>query len=253
MWWRRPPDREALDAAFAPIAHAFVLDGDGPRFLQDFEALASDSLPVERLLIDLASNSPGENKDLLARQGRIGRMSRPAAAMALFTLQSWAPQGGRGNRAGLRGGGPLTTLILPGEQPTLWQTLWANVPVGPPPTLHDLPRVFPWLAPTVTSEDARVVTPITAHPLQSWWGMPRRIRLDFSTLSGNCDLTGEADDALVVGWRQRPHGAKYEAWTHPVTPHYQIKAGAEWLPMHAQPTGVGYRDWVGLVLDHPSG
>jgi CRISPR system Cascade subunit CasA len=252
-WWRRPPSRETLDAAFAPIAHAFELDGDGPRFLQDFEVLASDSLPVERLLIDLASNSPGENKDLLARQGRIGQISRAAAAMALFALQSWAPSGGRGNRTGLRGGGPLSTLVLPSDLPTLWQTLWANVPPGQPPTSQDLPRVFPWLAPTLTSEGARVVTPLIAHPLQAWWGMPRRIRLDFVTCAGRCDLTGEADTVLVTGWRQRPYGANYAAWTHPATPHYQAKPGAEWLPMHVQPTGIGYRDWLGLVLDHPSG
>src|ERR1019366_10391099 len=30
--WDKPPDPATLDAAFAPIAHAFMLDGDGPRF-----------------------------------------------------------------------------------------------------------------------------------------------------------------------------------------------------------------------------
>ena len=32
--WRDPPRVEELDAAFAPYAHAFDLDGDGPRFMQ---------------------------------------------------------------------------------------------------------------------------------------------------------------------------------------------------------------------------
>jgi len=36
-WWERPPKSEVLQAAFLPLAHAFVLDGDGPRFMQDFE------------------------------------------------------------------------------------------------------------------------------------------------------------------------------------------------------------------------
>lgn len=252
-WWRRPPERETLEAAFSPFAHVFALNGNGPRFLQDFEVLAGDLLPVERLLIDLASNSPGENKDLLARQGRIAQMGRAAAAMALFALQCWAPSGGRGNRTGLRGGGPLTTLVVPGDAPTLWQMLWANVPAGRPPAEAELPHVFPWLAPTVTSEDGRVVTPPTSHPLQAWWGMPRRIRLEFGARAGECDLTGDTDGMMVTGWRQRPYGANYAAWSHPATPHYQVKPGAEWLPMHVQPTGIGYRDWLGLVVDHPSG
>ncbi len=39
-WWREPPSPEALAAAFAPLAHAFVLDGDGPRFMQDLRRSA---------------------------------------------------------------------------------------------------------------------------------------------------------------------------------------------------------------------
>nr|WP_231886596.1 type I-E CRISPR-associated protein Cse1/CasA [Methylomonas methanica] len=50
------------------------------------------------------------------------------AATALFTLQTNAPSGGVGHRVGLRGGGPLTTLVLPkASQTTLWQKLWLNV------------------------------------------------------------------------------------------------------------------------------
>jgi CRISPR system Cascade subunit CasA len=55
-WWREPPDTAALDAAFASFAHAFALDGNGPRFLQDLEDLDSGAEPIERLLIE----APGE-------------------------------------------------------------------------------------------------------------------------------------------------------------------------------------------------
>ena len=86
----------------------------------------------ETLLIE----APGEatrrkNTALLVKPGRVHRLSRAAAAMALYTLQSYAPAGGRGNLTSLRGGGPLTTLALPGgDRPTLWHILWANVPAG---------------------------------------------------------------------------------------------------------------------------
>jgi CRISPR system Cascade subunit CasA len=254
--WDKPPDPSALDAAFAPIAHAFALDGDGPRFLQDFEDLVSDPEPIERLLIEApGASATRDNTDLLVHRNRVASLGRAAAAITLFTFQSWAPEGGRGHRTGLRGGGPLTTLVLPRGEASLWHLLWANVPCGTPPPAAELPRVFPWLAPTVTSEGARVVTPQNAHPLQCWWGMPRRIRLDFSAegAASPCDLTGVPDSVQVESWRQRPHGTSYATWRHPLTPYYQPKAGGELLPVRPRPDGIGYRHWLGLVLQSPDG
>jgi CRISPR system Cascade subunit CasA len=257
--WFTPPSPEVLQAAFAPLAHAFALDGDGPRFLQDFEELAADPEPVERLLIEAPGDSTiHHNTDLLVRRGRVVRLGRAAAAIALYTFQSWAPAGGAGNRVGLRGGGPLTTLVLPpAPRLSLWHLLWANVRCDTPPAAADLPHVFPWLVPTLTSEGARVVTPQTAHPLQCWWGMPRRIRLDFAPADppAACDLTGVPDSVLVVGWRQRPRGANYTAWggVHPLTPTYRQKPATEVLPVHPQPGGIGYRHWLGLVLASEDG
>lgn len=252
-WWDAPPDAAALAAAFAPLAHAFELDGDGPRFMQDREELVSAAEPVERMLIETPGDSTvKKNTDLLVRRGQVAGMGRPAAAIALYTFQSWAPAGGAGNRTGLRGGGPLTTLVLPGAQPSLWHLLWANVPVGQPPDSADLPRIFPWLAPTLTSGAGRTVTPGTSHPLQAWWGMPRRIRLDFVPCDPlqPCGLTGVPDSVQVPSWRQRPQGANYEGWgdMHPLTPRYRVKPGAEILAVHPQPGGIGYRHWLGLVV-----
>jgi len=257
--WHEPPSPKELDAALAPLVHAFNLDGSGPRFLQDFDELDGDPEPVERLLIEAPGESTiNKNTDLLVKRGRAARLSRAAAAMALFTLQSWAPSGGAGNRVGLRGGGPLLTLALPERRNTLWHVLWANLPCGDPAPTNALPRVLPWLAPTLTSKGARKVVPEEdAHPLQAFWGMPRRIRLDFApnTEDAPCDLTGARDAVHVIGWRQRPHGPNYAAWglRHPLTPYYQSTAGGEWLALHPQPGGIGYRHWLGLVLDSPDG
>ena len=258
-WWHEPPTPQTLDAAFAPIARAFVLDGDGPRFLQDLEDLHSGAEPIERLLIE----APGEatnskNTDLLIHRGRVESLGRAAAAIALYTFQSWAPAGGAGNRTGLRGGGPLITMVSPGAAPTLWQTIWANVAIGgAPPEPEELPLVFPWLTSTIISEGPKIVTPGNSHPLQCWWGMPRRIRLDFtqSETPLQCDLTGEPDTVQIATWRQRPRGANYAAWgkVHPLTPHYQQKPATEFLPVHPQPGGIGYRHWLGLVLGTKDG
>ena len=257
-WWDAPPSPDRLAAAFAPYAHAFYLNGDGPRFLQDRENLVSGAEPIERLLIE----SPGDstvkkNTDLLIRRGQVTALGRPAAAIALYTFQAWAPAGGAGNRTGLRGGGPMTAMVLPGAQRSLWHLLWANVPLGDRPAAADLPRVFPWLTATVTSGTGTSVTPGTAHALQAWWGMPRRIRLDFTPCDPACPcgLTGVPDDVQVSSWRQRPQGANYLNWgdIHPLTPRYRVKPGGEILPLHPQPGSIGYRHWLGLVVEEGNG
>ncbi len=254
--WRNPPSTAQLDEIFAPFVHAFNLDGPGPRFLQDMEDLQSGAEPIERLLIEAPGEATvGKNTDLMVHRDGVASLGRPAAAIILYTFQSWAPAGGAGNRTGLRGGGPLVTLAIPEDAQNLWHLLWANVPsYGSAPGPRDLRLVFPWLAQTVTSDkkSARVVTPENAHPLQCWWGMPRRVRLDFTVLEEPrpCALTGVPDAMAVATWRQRPGGANYAAWgrRHPLTPNYKAKTSPEWLPVHPQPGGIGFRDWLGLVM-----
>jgi CRISPR system Cascade subunit CasA len=252
--YRKPPSPDALDAAFAPLAFAFELDGDGPRFMQDFEDIVAAPNDVANLLIE----APGDqtikkNADLLNKRGQVNALSRGAAAMALFTLQTYAPAGGAGNRTGLRGGGPLTTLALPpfaGPLP-LWHLLWANVPAGQPATKEEWRHILPWLAPTKTSENDKKVSPAAPHDRLAFWGAPRRIRLDFikAGLGETCDLTGATDTVLVKSWRQRPNGANYEAFDHPLTPHYKPKPKEPmWLPVHPQPGGIGYRHFLGLIV-----
>jgi CRISPR system Cascade subunit CasA len=250
-------DPDELAADLAPFAHAFNLDGPGPRFLQDFDELPGEPDSPETQLIE----APGEqtrrrNLDLLVKAGRVTQLSRAAAAIALFTLQCYAPSGGRGNLTSVRGGGPLTTLVLPGGEPlTLWQLIWANVPNGRTPTADQLPRVFPWLAATRTADRFPTTTEKEAHRLQAFWGMPRRIRLDFADNSEGlpCNLTESVDPVIVTGWRQRPNDVKYVAWDHPLTPSYKDAKTGGWLPVHAQPSGIGYRDWVGIAVSDAEG
>ncbi|HEY3911726.1 MAG TPA: type I-E CRISPR-associated protein Cse1/CasA [Stellaceae bacterium] len=197
-----------------------------------------------------------KNTTLLVKPDRVTRLARPAAAMALSTLQCYAPAGGRGNLTSLRGGGPLTTLAIPGVDPCpLWHFVWANVPFGKAVSDTDLPRVFPWLAPTRTADRFPATTPVEAHPLQAFWGMPRRIRLDFADNPDAlpCDLSGIVDPVVVTGWRQRPNGVKYVAGDHPLSPSYRDAKGGGWLPVHSQPGGIGYRDWAAIAYGEPSG
>ena len=65
-FWTNPPDRAALAERLAPLVHAFNLNGEGPRFLQDYESLQGDETPIELLLIDTpGQNGQRKNSDLL--------------------------------------------------------------------------------------------------------------------------------------------------------------------------------------------
>jgi CRISPR system Cascade subunit CasA len=256
--WRNPPSREELRAALMTLPPAFDLDADGPRFLQDFapaELADAELAPVQEMLVE------GKNDPLFIKPETLRQLGRPAAAMALITVQSYSPAGGRGYRTSLRGGGPLTTLVDPrprgGDHPidrSFWRFIWANVP-----TIDELPgyvagrnvsspeSIFPWLGPTRTSEGDRATTVAEANPLQCFFGMPRRIKLEFSDEPGRCDLTGRDDQRTVTGFRVKGYGVQYKGWLHPLTPYYAGKAANEWLPIHGQPGGIGWKDWYPLI------
>ena len=153
----------------------------------------------------------------------------------------------------------MTTLILPpeGECNTLWHQIWLNTLTqeqmesladGP---LPDNPAMtFPWLAPTRVSDKNGLATrPGDGHRCQMYWSMPRRIRLLFhSGQVGMCDLSGESCSRLATGYVTKNYGINYGGdWRHPLTPYsVDPKKGA--LPIKAQPGGIGYRHWLGLIV-----
>jgi CRISPR system Cascade subunit CasA len=254
--WNSPPDHASLSAAFAPFHAAFNLAGDGPRFMQEWGGVEGEVSPVTGLFIESpGANTEKNNADLFQKRGQFPQLGVEAAAMALFTLQAYAPSGGAGHRTSLRGGGPLTTLVMPADASApLWQQLWLNVPLvfEPLPQDNGGPTVFPWLAKTKTSEKGQV--PISAedmHPLASFWWMPRRIRLEAGKGSqvSICAVTGRETQHAVSGYRTRPWGMNGVAPQHGLSPMYRNKANdTEWLFVHPQPGGLPYHLWVDLAF-----
>ena len=260
-WWSAPPAPEILGDRFETVAHAFTLDASGPRFLQDQDPLdGAEEKAVAALLIDApGAQTLRNNADLFVKRGGVPVLGRAAAAMALFTLNAYAPSGGAGHRTSLRGGGPLTTITIGGD--SLWARLWPNVETlgstrdrWPLPSLlpEDPVAMFPWLGRTRTSNlkaDGQATTPADVHPLQVYWGMPRRIRLVFEeSQDRRCALTGVKDGTVVTAYRTRNYGINYsEGFEHPLTPYYAQKAGGTRLPVHPRPGGLSYRHWPGLV------
>lgn len=272
--WRRtfeqPPDADTLRAWFAPHAAAFVFDGDGARFMQDFELRAGDAEPsdIGALLIEApGENTVKNNGDHFVKRGRIQRLCPHCAALSLFTLQLNAPAGGAGHRTGLRGGGPLTTLLVAdgagGDRRSLWHTLWLNVQPrsvfaddeddGDAVGSQARHLIFPWWAPIgAIQPDDGETAPAQTHPLHVFWAMPRRMRLDFdAVVPGRCSLCGRDSPTLLAQYVTRNQGLNYKGpWRHPLSPYYQAKEGL--LPLHPQPGGLGYRHWLGWVLGQRS-
>lgn len=254
-----PMSPELLRGFFATVAHAFELGGDGPRFMQDLGPFLGEQRPIGNLLIDApGENALRNNSDHFVKRGGIEVLCPSCSAIAIFALQTNAPAGGAGVRTSLRGGGPLTTLILPeqGRSDTLWSMIWFNVleegvflrTCGNPGKTADSDK-FPWLKATRTSErdGGLQTTPEDVHPAQMFWGMPRRIRLDLDT-GGEmaCDICGVRSPHTVHSCTAKNLGTDYSGpWLHPLSPY--IRKDGFPLAVHAQPGGVSYRHWLGLV------
>ena len=248
--YRNPPTRQELEIGFAPASHAMNLDGAGARFFQDLEELDADVWQVEELFIDTTAEH-------FVKPGTTGRLSRAGSAIALLTLQTSAPEGGRGHLTSVRGGGPVSTIICPGSRENecvkMWQRLWANVPSGYRINDGPLTSVFPWLVPTRRHDQQVKTTPLDVHISQCFFGLPRRIRLIFEEgLSPIvCDLTGEVDKVSLKCFAARPGGTKYAVWgrIHPLSPYRKKKASdPEYSANHISSSRVGYREWIGLVV-----
>uniref|UniRef100_UPI0025DEE20B type I-E CRISPR-associated protein Cse1/CasA n=1 Tax=Psychrobacter sp. TaxID=56811 RepID=UPI0025DEE20B len=275
--------------------HAFSLTGDGvakgARFMQDLDDLASVKSinPVAGLLIEApGGNTLKLNKDFFIKRDKVNQLSLPMAAMALFTLQINAPSGGVGHRTGLRGGGPMTTLVRPSDaNSSLWQKLWWNVINRsdwdyPDPDFSN-GSVFPWLAPTrISDKTGEPIYYDQVHPLHVYWGMPRRMRLiiesvddiaintatekvDGTDVADNesvntattdiemrDDLTCEPCQQFVRHYRTQNYGPNYEGdWSpHPITPYRHNSKKPEETPfsIKAQPGGITYKIWHMLTF-----
>lgn len=263
QWNEQPPSADELKAWFLPVREAFVFDGDGARFMQDFGlrtagAKDNDFNAISGLLIDApGENTLKENKDHFVKRDTINVLCVSCATTALFTLQTNAPSGGQGHNTSIRGGGPLTTFVLAGDTSSLWQTIWLNIKkradflaTNGDATKTELQQSFPWVkAMNTLQPEGGQLTPIQVHPAHNFWGMPRRIRLDLENVStGVCDCCGRPSDVLVHRYITKAKGFDYKGgWSHPLSPYYENKPG-EFLPLHPQPGGIGYKHWLAWSL-----
>ena len=260
--FREPPSPETLKTAFAPLSPSFNLFGARPLFLQDLtltEQEAKTPSPIAALLMDTpGENATRHNGDFFIKRDQPPEKLCPAcAAAALATMQAYAPSGGVGYRVSIRGGGPLTTLVI-GD--TLWETVWSNVLPLSAKDVEPLPRdlgdsagkVFPWAAPTHDShKEGSEIHRAAAHFLHHYWGMPRRILLaptEEPEVSA-CPVCGQSHNVFVRQFWTTNYGNNYgRGWRHPLTPYRDQGPGKEPLSLKGMSEGRGYNHWLGLVI-----
>lgn len=270
-WLENPPTEEELRRAFKPHEPYFELLGERQAgrglFMQDLTMCDADK-PVRSGIDSLLLEQPGENTvkknaDLFIHRGQVESLCPACAAAALYTLQVFAPSGGKGNRTSLRGGGPLSTLL---KGRNLWEDVWLNVlPYGPrpdeippAPDIENLAgQVYPWAAPPRTSEKGEETQPKHVHLLHSYWSTPRRLVLENVPSIRPCDLCGSQHEVAVVATLSRPYGYNYSSlWIHPLTPYtfQQDKQSQEQtaIPIKGQANSAAYSNWLGVVYGTPS-
>lgn len=255
--FNQSPSVTELDNKFEPFIKAFDLDGDGPRFFQDLTLETGSDIPISRMLIDMpGKNALEHNTDHFVKRNTIQNLCHACTATTLLTLQVNAPSGGQGHRTSLRGGGPLTTVIISHSSKfkTLWHNLWLNVllqheldATNCNSKLKKLETIFPWLAETKTSENDVQVLGNEINPLQAYWAMPRRIRLSTPRIKdSNCDICSKKSDLLYAHYSTKNYGILYaENILHPLSPYYNDKNILR--PSHPQPGGFTYRHWPSIA------
>ena len=250
---KTPPETEELRTAMRPYEEFFNLFGPRPRFMQDLEM--GEGQPKDRLsVVNLLMTLPG-GSTFFDKSDQTEIFCPACAAMSLYTLQTFAPSGGRGHRTSLRGGGPLSTPVM-GEN--LWENVWLNVlhlkgrSDEATPDVDGLAgAVFPWAAPTRTSEKkGSEFYPKQGHFLHNYWAMPRRILLFDEELESAavCGLCGAQTSRAVRQYATRPFGYNYaDDWRHPLTPYRYQGQDKPTLAVKGRANITGYSNWLGLI------
>ncbi|MDA3939070.1 MAG: type I-E CRISPR-associated protein Cse1/CasA [Spirochaetia bacterium] len=256
-----PYDSEDFSERVLKYKDCFEIDSNGPAFMQDFNLKEAEEKPISTLLIEApGANTRKNNQAHFIKGGMVESVDAYWASIALYTLQTFAPSGGAGHRVGLRGGGPLTTIILPHGEASLWEKLWCNIiseeiisTLSGDISLADNFDIFPWMKPTkLSSTKGSELFSGEVHPFYHFFGMPRRIRLNFSCDSGLCDLTGDVSNSIVNSFITKIHGNNYDGvWMHPLNAYGHDPKKPEDFPLSIKPQdgGISYRHWLGFAVE----
>ncbi len=261
--WDEPPSPKWLQEKLLVYQECFEIDTDGPAFMQDIGLPKVKKKSIHQLLI----GSPGENTiknniDHFVKRSEHFVLDGYWAAIAAYALQLFGPPDGGGHREGLSGSGAVSTLLLPLNKSgyvLLWEKIWLNIfpkeeviTWGGDSQKSELQHIFPWMGNTRISTGDKITELDHLHPLSVYWGVPRRLRLDFERENNvRCSLTNELTRCYVKHFSMVKHGALYSnLWRYPFSSY---KKDPEVVPdsnkrasMRMSPKVVAYSNWLPL-------
>jgi len=277
--WEEGIDPEQLKKAFESVSDAFELyQEDGIAFMQDLTLKDVKKEPIEYLLIDAPQeNAREKNTDLFVKRDLIKQVCESCVATLLFTFNSVGPAVGPGYRVGIRGGGPLTTLVMTDHnEELLWKKLWLNIISQDkfvPSISNVTSHVFPWIGETKISGKPKDVGcflpkgktkcegcikcgiyPDDKSELYNYWSMPQRIKLSHNCSEGNCDICNQFSNKTFTHYLVKNYGNNYiGGWIHPLTP-YKFDDEKKHSPNSYKGHfgGIRYKDWLGMVFTDPN-
>ena len=272
-WLETPPSPDTLRQLFSPFEYAFHLDGDGPRFMQEYappDINKWKEAEIGYLLPDYPGDQTLEhNKDLFMSRHSVQKTCPSCTATMLYVDALTGLGVGPGYREGLRKAGPVT-VCLEGE--ILWESIWLNVlhrsayeNDGTCPDLTSGWSRFPWTDTNRLSKmdsgekdskgnaimvDAPEIEPPEVHPDHRYWATSHRVRLlppEILELPEICDVCTHETRTIYREFIRNNHGSKYNAsnFRYPLTPYETKKENM--LPVATRDVDLDYRLWVRLI------
>ncbi|AMX01709.1 type I-E CRISPR-associated protein Cse1/CasA [Microbulbifer thermotolerans] len=261
--YQTPPSIDELREVLEKWQPAFELDSAGPAFMQDFDLLEdSKASSIEIILVDSpGDNAKKQNRDFFVKGRSNPKFCKACTAISLYNFNSTGQAIGARYRTGLRGGGPITTVVMPVEKnSSLWEKLWLNVIdiefLGCEKPSVESSHTFPWMGPTRTSENDEEVLFDQVHPVHMYWAMPQRMRVIFLSEDGLCDICGRRSNELAREVRIKTYGYNYKGdWDHYLTPYGKKnnKPNETSYARKASEDGIGYKYWGVLAFEDSDG
>ena len=207
--WQKPMTNKEYETGIQPFLDWFDLLHPEYPFMQIHGVKAAQITPIQKLFVGLPE---GNNHAFFNRSDEYRQASLSNAAIFIFNQAMNSPSFGGGFKGSLRGGAPVTTLVV---DDSLRQTVWCNVLSSEfadplfPKIENDIPV---WISPIKPKEN--LFTADLGFIRGLFW-QPAHIKLV-------CDKNGVVDgfnkerfpftikDELAIRW-PHPHGVK--KWT----------------------------------------
>ncbi len=218
-----PMDEADYDTAVEPFVEWFDLVHPDHPFMQVRGVKAQHITGIQKLFVGLPE---GSGHTFFNTASEVTKACASCTAIAIFNQASNSPSFGGGFKEGLRGGTPVTTLVV-GD--SLRETIWFNVLnkeyiVTLLPWIHDVKDMPVWVQPIESGKDIPVYD---IGLLRGLFWQPVHVELDSSYGMGRCDVCASKELSLYGGFKKEKFRFNVIGiWPHPHSPRYwNVKGG----------------------------